>query len=381
MLELLGTAWDIFNAQFAWFLAFGFLLVALYHLRLWRKDRKRLAELDVTAHPVEPAPDLPLVSLLVPAWNEASNMEACIRSILSLRYPHKELVLCAGGTDGTLEICRKFSGPGVVVLEQLPGEGKQRALQCCFDASHGTVIFLTDADCILEDRVFESTLYPVISEAKPVATGTWRPFDRILTNSLVQFQWSHHLYREVWLPDSPPTLDGRNAALQRQAIDHAQPFADSAPTGTDYVQSRKLAASGYTIWLARGSRVQTEYPEMVGAYWRQLSRWFRTALLMGQRWNDKQMVWVALWSSLSALVLLASIPFLYFRLVLGFWFIAVFNLILNQMRMSDLGRNYQDHNGQLWVEFRSLTIFIPIGWLGLVIGLADSFIPRRRKDW
>ena len=91
------------------------------------------------------------------------------------RIAYKELILCAGGPDGTYHLAKTFTSAQVLVFEQKPGEGKQRALQRCFEQSHGVVIFLTDADCLLEDRVFERTLYPLVVEGKDAATGTWRP--------------------------------------------------------------------------------------------------------------------------------------------------------------------------------------------------------------
>ena len=67
---------------------------------------------------------LPKVSVLVAAWNEADIIREHIQSFLGLHYPNKELILCAGGEDGTYRIAREQGHTKVKVLEQQRGEGK-----------------------------------------------------------------------------------------------------------------------------------------------------------------------------------------------------------------------------------------------------------------
>ena len=104
---------------------------ALYNWHLWRRDKNYMSnreELDPFL-PLDEWPALPKINALVPAWNEADHIEAHIHSFLNLRYPNKELVLVAGGVDGTYQMAKLLSGDQVKVLQQFPGEGKQKALQ------------------------------------------------------------------------------------------------------------------------------------------------------------------------------------------------------------------------------------------------------------
>ena len=130
-------------------------------------------------------PALPPVSILVAAWNEAARIDGHIESFRALRYPRKELVLCAGGDDGTYERACRHAGPAVIVLRQEPGEGKQRALARAFAETRGEIIFLTDADCLLTDEAFERTLRPVAIGEEQAATGGLRPLDGQLGDSFV----------------------------------------------------------------------------------------------------------------------------------------------------------------------------------------------------
>lgn len=100
-------------------------------------------------------PAAPLVSILVPARNEASNISRCLRSLLAQDYRNFELLLLNdGSTDSTVTIAetvQKEDGTGKLRLmqgEPLPDGwlGKNWACHQLAQAAQGDYLLFTDAD-------------------------------------------------------------------------------------------------------------------------------------------------------------------------------------------------------------------------------------------
>jgi cellulose synthase/poly-beta-1,6-N-acetylglucosamine synthase-like glycosyltransferase len=355
---------------------------AIFHAVRWRQDRKRVIEISSWNGDVPALQETPLVSILLPAWNEEHNLDACIQSILDLRYPRKQLVVCAGGSDGTIMIARSYAGEHNIVLEQQPGEGKQGALGRAYRHSRGEIIFLTDADCALNDDCFERTVAPIIAGTADAATGSWRPLERQTSLSFVQYQWAHHVYREITSPDYISTVDGRNAAVRRGALNRVDAFEVEASIGTDYVLSKQLTAAGYRIRFVRESRVQTEYPEMVGDFWEQQSRWFRNRLLHGLRFSSWGDVFLVFRNGLAAIFLLALPPtwWLGTKTLRAGWITAVFHLCLGALRVTRILEN-REATRQIKPNYLHTLMYVPVGWLASFWGILDTLSPKSRLRW
>ncbi len=324
----------------------------------------------------------PRVSILLPAWNEAEFIPDCLASIRRLRYPDVELVVCAGGPDGTLERARRAAPPGAVILEQQPGEGKQRALQRCLERATGAVIFLTDADCVLDDETFERTLSPILRGEEVATTGSRRPLEGQRDHPLVAYQWSHHLWMQRTMPRYVETLDGVNAAVRRDVLERVGGFRMPAPIGTDYILSRQLRDAGYRIRFVPESRVQTAYCTTLAEYLRQRSRWFRNRFLYGLRGRNGREVGGHLWAALTGLGMLA-VPLtggLGSPLLWGLWLAALAYLVLSQVRFTLRARREGLRLPHPW-QYGLFLAYMVVGWVASVRGLVESLLPGRRWRW
>jgi len=95
----------------------------------------------------------PLVSVIIPARNEAHNIARCVRSILSTTYPNLELIVVDDlSTDGTADLAREAAEGDprarVITSPPLPDGwfGKQWACATGAKVARGSVLQFTDAD-------------------------------------------------------------------------------------------------------------------------------------------------------------------------------------------------------------------------------------------
>ena len=219
------------NQQCLLFLGIGMFSVIAINLWKCRRDITNARQFAKGFKEVIPLEPTEKVSVLVAAWNESEHIQKHIESFLNLRYPKKELILCAGGTDDTLAIAKTFIAENIVVLEQLPGEGKQKALRRCYDKAKGSIIFLTDADCYLDDSSFERTLAPVLINSCDVTTGTSQPTEEMLKNIFIASQMASQLYGVMFTGKYVNGIFGRNCAIKTGILKTLKPLKRLLPLG------------------------------------------------------------------------------------------------------------------------------------------------------
>jgi chlorobactene glucosyltransferase len=116
---------------------------------LIRSSRSRSLD-EVSAEVESPAP---LVSIVIPARNEARNIERCVRSVLSTRYPSVEVIVVDDhSSDATATIARDIAASDsrlrVIDAPPLPAGwfGKQWACAAGASGARGEILVFTDAD-------------------------------------------------------------------------------------------------------------------------------------------------------------------------------------------------------------------------------------------
>lgn len=97
----------------------------------------------------------PRVSIIVPVYNSARFVQACVSSILEQDYEHIEVILVDdGSTDGSGEICDRFAAADdrVVVLHRENG-GIAAAQNSGLDAATGELVTFCDNDDLMSARM------------------------------------------------------------------------------------------------------------------------------------------------------------------------------------------------------------------------------------
>ncbi len=141
----------------------GWLAAAVW---LWRMVAGLRAYRGAPRISTRPAPpDAPAATILVPARNEETNIEPCLRSLLGQHYPRLDVVAVDdNSTDRTAEILRALAS-GDARLKVLaapptpPGwTGKNHALAFAAEHARGEWLLFTDADTRHEPHALASAV-------------------------------------------------------------------------------------------------------------------------------------------------------------------------------------------------------------------------------
>ena len=327
------------------------------------------------------APTDTRVSVLVAAWNEAPVIDRFIDSFHALSYPAKELVLCAGGDDSTLRQAKRHESDRVVVLEQYPGEGKQKALRRAFEQAQGDIIFLTDIDCLLSDDVFNRTLAALLQSTEVAVTGSFRPLAQQLHNPWVLYQWAIELFVARHAPDYVQGLMGRNCAVARRELELVGGFEETVLVGTDYYLAKKLRRAGYRIRHVPDSVIETSFPETLPVYFRKQSRWIRNLLIHGPQFDSWSEVALTLRTMFFGVGMLAW-PLTFFRTKLWgcvLWLAAISYGLSARVRYVRFSSQFIEQDlGQVYWR---LPLYMFVDFVAWARSLLDYLRPVQRKQW
>jgi glycosyltransferase involved in cell wall biosynthesis len=101
---------------------------------------------------------IPVVSILVPAYNSERWIAAALRSAVTQTWKHKEIIIVDdGSTDQTLAIARQFESDSVHVVTQ-ENQGAAAARNKAFSLSRGDYIQWLDADDLLAPDKIEKQM-------------------------------------------------------------------------------------------------------------------------------------------------------------------------------------------------------------------------------
>jgi cellulose synthase/poly-beta-1,6-N-acetylglucosamine synthase-like glycosyltransferase len=105
---------------------------------------------------------LPLVSVVIAAYNEEKEIEKKLINILSLEYPKDRLeviIASDGSTDRTNAIVQDYEERGVMLMS-LPRQGKAAALNAAVAASKGEIVVFSDANSIYKSDALRALVRP-----------------------------------------------------------------------------------------------------------------------------------------------------------------------------------------------------------------------------
>jgi peptidoglycan-N-acetylglucosamine deacetylase len=241
-------------------------ILVLAAIERWRRpDPSRRVVL--TAHPV--------VTVVVPAYNEARVIGRTLDSLLAQGYPGLDIVVVDdGSTDGTFEAARRDEAR-VRVLRQA-NAGKAAALNAGFAAARGSIVVVVDADTLLAPHAIERLVAPMHDTTVVAVAGNAKVGNRV--NLVTRWQaleyiTSQNLDRRAFaMVNAITVVPGAIGAWRRDVV-RAVGGVSSATLAEDQDLTITLLRRGGRIAYADDAIAFTEAPETLRALGRQRFRW------------------------------------------------------------------------------------------------------------
>lgn len=224
----------------------------------------------------------PLVSVIVPAYNEAVMIKKTLQALLGLRYPAIEIIAVDdGSTDATLRIMTGLAQDSSLTVLHKPNGGKWSALNHGIKAAKGELIVCIDADTILDPDAITRLIPHFVDPRVAAVAGNIKVGNRrnllthlqaleYVTGLNIQRRSEAFFGRVVVVPG--PLGAFRASVLHDVGLYTNDTFAEDADL------TLKILKAGHRIRYEKHALGYTEAPSTLLDLGKQRYRWYRGIL-------------------------------------------------------------------------------------------------------
>lgn len=188
-----------------------------------------------------------LLSVLIPAYNEAKTIETLINRVRNSGLPCEIIVVDDGSTDGTDEVLNQLRGdPRLKIFRHASNQGKGAALRTGFAHVSGKVVIVQDADLEYDPGEYRRLIQPIVEDRADVVYGSRfsgndrpvRPFWHQNLNRLITLL--SNLFTNLKLTD----VETGYKAIRRELIDQMAATLRENGFGVELEITARLARRG-----------------------------------------------------------------------------------------------------------------------------------------
>jgi len=267
----------------AW-IAMGTLLLAI-RTAMWTRYRPWMPVAESEA---------PMLTVVIPAYNEGRMVEKAIESVAAARYPRARLEILAiddGSTDQTWRYIEAAAlrHPGLVTAIRMPrNQGKRAALAAGCRAARGEILVTVDSDSVIEAQSLLAIAGPFRDAKIGAVAGKVAVYNRdrsFLARMLhVRFILSFDFLRSVQstfrtVYCCPGALSAYRTRVFREVLEtwEKQTFLGAPCTyGEDRALTNLFFDRGYDAVYQRSAVVHTVVPETYARLCKMYLRWNRS---------------------------------------------------------------------------------------------------------
>lgn len=257
------------------FMSFIWITGAIYYYFHWERHDLKPDELPVLPN------DPPLVSIIVPCYNESAQLQETIASLAEQTYPRFEIIAVNdGSSDRTGEVLDALLGqyPNILrVVHHAENQGKAMSLRSGTLVAKGEFIACIDCDAALHPNAIAHLVAPLIMYPRVGAT-TGNPRIRSRQNLLGKIQVgefssiiglikrAQRVYGRVF------TVSGVICAFRRRAL-HRVGYWSPFMVTEDIDVSWSLQKDYWTIQYVPNALAWIDMPLTWSGLWKQRLRW------------------------------------------------------------------------------------------------------------
>ncbi|MEO6327300.1 MAG: glycosyltransferase [Ginsengibacter sp.] len=254
------------------------LIMAILASFQMRKEKKKSIFQSVLSYPVYAKIKWPLISVIIPAYNEEMNSVRTIASILNQDYSNLEIIFVDDGSkDNTFEKVRSaFKDFPIVKIFTKPNGGKASALNYGIQNAQSEIVVCIDADTQLKPDALSHLIKKFDSDQVAAVAGNVKvgnEVNMITRWQSIEYITSQNFDRRAFdLLNCITVVPGAIGAFKKEAIKNAGGFTTDT-LAEDCDLTMRLLRGGYIIRNCTNAIAYTEAPETVKQFMNQRFRW------------------------------------------------------------------------------------------------------------
>jgi biofilm PGA synthesis N-glycosyltransferase PgaC len=226
------------------------------------------------------SPFHPLVTVVVPCFNEVPHLREVIEQLMRTRYPNYEVIAVNdGSTDGTGELLDEMTKEysRLRVIHNASNQGKAVGLNTACQLARGEYILGIDGDALVDVDAIAWMLQPMLASER-IGAVTGNPRIRTRTTLLGRMQVGEFssiiglIKRSQQLVGTLFTVSGVLAMFRRRAVIEVGFWSPDVLT-EDIDMSWKLQLSGWQLRFEPRALCWILMPETLRGLWKQRLRW------------------------------------------------------------------------------------------------------------
>lgn len=115
----------------------------------------------------------PLLSIIIPCFNEEKTIKKIIKKILQIKNIHKQIIIVNdGSTDNSLKLINTFKSKIDTIINHKFNRGKGFCIRSAKKKIKGSIVLIQDADLEYNPKDYKKLIYPIMKKKCDIVYGS-----------------------------------------------------------------------------------------------------------------------------------------------------------------------------------------------------------------